>query len=128
MGHITRAFYEDIGYQIRTILDTIVEETELGVDKLLVGGGVSTSDLACQIQADLLGMPVQRPTFTETTAWAADLLAGLGAGFWANEAAMPLPHGDYVQFEPTMSDTARDEGRAAWQSAVDVVRDWGNQK
>jgi len=127
-GHISRAFFEAIGFQIRTILETITTETGIGVDKLLVGGGVSASDLACQIQADLVGIPVQRPTFTETTAWAAGLLAGLGAGFWPDETVMPLPPGDHVQFEPVLKKTSRDEGYAAWQKAVDFVRDWGKQK
>ncbi len=126
-SHICRAFFEAIGFQIRTILETITAETDIGIDKLLVGGGVSASDLACQIQADLVGIPVLRPTFTEATAWAAGLLAGLGAGFWADESAMPLPPGDHIRFEPTLAPSTRDEGYAAWQRAVDFVRDWGNK-
>jgi glycerol kinase len=126
-SHICRAFFEAIGFQIRTILETITQEANVTVDNLLVGGGVSASDLACQIQADLLGIPVLRPTFTETTAWAAGLLAGLGAGFWPDESAMPLPPGDHVRFEPTLSLSARNEGYASWQRAVDFVRDWGKK-
>ncbi len=126
-GHITRAFFESIGFQIRTILETISLETGIHVDQLLVGGGVSASNLACQIQADLLNLPVVRPTFTETTAWAAGLLAGLGAGFWSKETDMPLPPGDHVTFEPTLDATTRDDGYAAWQHAVDFVREWGKK-
>ncbi|MFO7683767.1 MAG: glycerol kinase, partial [Chloroflexota bacterium] len=63
----------------------------------------------------------------ETTAWAAGLLAGLGAGFWPDESAMPLPPGDHIRFEPTLAPATRDEGYAAWQRAVDFVRDWGNK-
>ena len=127
-GHIARAFFESIGFQIRTILDTINAETGINVDQLLVGGGVSTSNLACQIQADLLNIPVVRPTFTETTAWAAGLLAGLGAGFWLDQAEMPLPPGDHITFVPSLNATTRDDGYAVWQQAVDFVREWGQRK
>ena len=57
-GHIARAFFEAIGYQIRTILETIEAEAGVAVSELLVGGGVSASDLACQTQADLLNLPI----------------------------------------------------------------------
>lgn len=123
-GHIFRAFFEAIGYQIRTILETIQSETHLTVDELLVGGGVSSSDLACQIQADLLGIPVLRPTFTETTAWAAGLLAGIGAGVWAAESPPTLP-GTRERFEPAWGQDERDNGYGYWQEAVAHVRSWG---
>ena len=67
-GHIVRAFLESLGYQVRAILETIQNDTGLHVDQLFLGGGVSASDEACQIQADLLGIPTVRPAMTETTA------------------------------------------------------------
>ena len=94
-GHIARAFLEAIGFQIRHILDTIRADVGVTVDALSVGGGISASDLACQIQADLVGIPVVRPEFAQTTARAAALLAGLGAGFWPSEADLPaMPGGE----------------------------------
>ena len=39
-----------------------------------------------QFQADLLGVPVVRPTVTETTALGAAYLAGLAVGFWKDVA------------------------------------------
>ncbi len=124
-GHIFRAFFEAVGYQIRAILETIEKETSLSVDKLLVGGGVSTSNLACQIQADLLGIPILRPSFAETTAWAAGLLAGLGAGVWSSEDSLPPLPGSRQQFEPGLSEKKRNDGYARWQQAVSHVRAWG---
>ena len=91
-GHIVRAFLESLGFQVRTILETIQADTGLHVDRLFLGGGISASDEACQIQADLMGIPTVRPTMTETTARGAALLAGLGAGFWQNiDELPPLP-------------------------------------
>jgi len=126
-GHIVRAFLESLGYQIRAILETIARDTGQRVDELLVGGGVTASDVACQIQADLTGIPVARPTFTETTAYAAALLAGRGAGFWSTDDALPPPPGGRTVFEPCSERAQRDEGFARWQAAVALVRQWGRQ-
>lgn len=124
-AHIVRAFLDSLGYQVRAILDRIRADTGLTVDSLYLGGGVSVSDVACQIQADLLGMPTVRPQFTETTARAAALLAGLGAGVWPSLAALPpLPAGATV-FEPRLSADARDAGYVRWNRAVEAVRLFG---
>ena len=125
-GHIARAFFESIGYQIRAILETIAGDTDLRVKSLLVGGGVSVSDQACQIQADLLGIPVLRNTFTETTAWAAGLLAGLGAGSWPSPHELPTLPGSHTCFEPMMADVERDDGFHRWQRAISLVNEWGS--
>lgn len=125
-GHIIRAFLESLGYQIRAILETIANDTGQHVEELLVGGGVTASDTACQIQADLTGIPVMRPTFTETTAYAAALLAGRGAGFWSSDDALPRPPGKRTIFEPRISGELRDEGFARWEEAVRFVRHWGD--
>lgn len=124
-GHIVRSFLEALGYQIRDILETIDRDTGHRVEELLVGGGVTASDIACQIQADLTGIPVLRPTFTETTAYAAALLAGRGAGFWAGDDQLPPPPGTRFVFEPRTTATQRDEGFARWQEAIRFVRAWG---
>jgi glycerol kinase len=127
-GHIARAFFEAIGYQIRTILETIETEAGVTVSELLVGGGVSASDLACQTQADLLNLPILRPTFAETTAWAAGLLAGLGANVWPTEADLPPLPGTHTRFEPALNAATRDAGYGRWQKAISFVRAWGQQE
>ncbi|MFN8473123.1 MAG: FGGY family carbohydrate kinase [Anaerolineae bacterium] len=124
-GHILRAFLEALGYQVRAILETIAAQADIHVGQLYLGGGVSANDLACQIQADMLGIPTVRPAFTETTARAAALLAGVGAGVWPHGALPPLPSAVTV-FEPRLSADERDAGYARWQRAVETVRSWGN--
>lgn len=100
--------------------------TGLQVAQLNVGGGLSASDLACQVQADLLGIPIVRPAERETTARGAALLAGLGAGVWRNVNDLPdLPPGA-VQFEPRLSDSQRDAQYARWQQAVAAVQQFGS--
>ncbi len=124
-SHIVRAFLDSLGYQIRAILETIAVDTQTVVEELLVDGGVTASDVACQIQADLTGLPIVRPTFAETTAFAAATLAGLGSGIWANEAALPPTPGQRTVFAPCMSQDQRDVGYARWEEAVQLVGQWG---
>ena len=121
-AHIARAFLEAIAFQIRAILDTIQADVGLAVERLSVGGGISASNLACQIQADLMGIPVVRPQFTQTTARAAALLAGLGAEIWACEADLPTLPGEKKVFEPQLGEAERQAAFARWQKAVEATR------
>jgi len=123
-AHIVRAFLESLGYQVRAILETITAETGLRVERLSMGGGISKSDLACQIQADLVGIPIIRPAFTETAARAAALLAGLGAGFWPALSDLPPLPGEATIFEPNISAGRRNAGYLHWQRAVEKARGW----
>jgi glycerol kinase len=125
-GHIIRAFLEALGYQLRDILASVATETGTKVGELLVGGGVSASDLACQIQADLLGIPVKRPQFSETTAWAAALLAGLGADIWTDVSELPILLGEHTRFYPRLSQDQVEDGHGRWQLAVSLTQAWGS--
>jgi len=124
-AHIARAFLESLGHQVRAILDTIYAETSLRVERLHLGGGISASDEACQIMADQLGIPAVRPTFTETAARAAALLAGLGVGAWPGISDLPPMAGGHTVFEPRLSVDRREANYARWKHAVDCVRTWG---
>jgi glycerol kinase len=123
-GHIMRAFLDALGLQMRAIMDTMHTATGLSNDELLVGGGVSASDLACQIQADMTGLRVRRPVFRETTAFAGALLAGLGAGVWDSAESLPSIPGDADSFDPQLSDSERNVKFDRWQEAVALTRNW----
>jgi glycerol kinase len=123
-AHLVRAFLESLGYQIRGILDTIADETGLTVERISTGGGIAASDVACQIQADLTGIPTIRPSFTELAARAATLLAGIGAGTWTDLDALPPLPGKSTVFEPAVSVDQRDAGYDQWQRAVEKARGW----
>ena len=127
-GHMMFAFMEGVAFQVRDILETIYAGAGVEVRQLLVGGGLSASTLANQIQADLLGIPVRRPSFSETTAWAAALLAGLGAGVWRGEESLPPLPGDYTIFEPQYERATRDAAFARWRRGVALARQWGAQQ
>ena len=97
------------------------------LDVLRVDGGASVNDGLLGFQADLLGVPVERPTMIETTAWGAAALAGLAVGFWPDqEAIAALRRVDRV-FEPTMSADRRARLLAGWRRAVERSRDWARK-
>lgn len=121
-AHIIRAFLEALGYQVRAILETVEQELALPITHLNVGGGVSASDVACQVQADLTGVPLTRPAFTELSARTAALLAGLAAGVWATVADLPPLPDAFTHFEPQLSPATRAAGYAIWQTAVQRAR------
>jgi glycerol kinase len=122
--HIVRSFVEGVAYETRAILELVQTRSEIPISQLKVGGGVSASKAVCQIQADVLGIPIIRPTFTETTARAAALLAGLGIGVWTEPDDLPPLPDDHTVFEPHLSADQRDAGYDRWQKAVERARGW----
>ena len=93
--------------------------TELRVD-----GGAARNDLLLQFQADLLGVPVLRPVNTETTAFGAAALAGLGVGFWQTQAELSALWKLEKRFEPHMPRAEVARRRARWHLAVERSRSW----
>ena len=80
-----------------------------------------------QFQADLLGVPVLRPTNTETTAFGAAAFAGLGIGFWQSQAELTSLWKLEKRFEPQMSREEAGRRRARWSQAVERSRSWAQE-
>ena len=68
------------------LINAMKQDSGLDLAQLRVDGGAAASDPLMQIQANLLGTDVVRPANLESTALGAAHLAGLGVGFWANQA------------------------------------------
>ena len=86
-------------------------------------GGAAANDLLCQLQADQLGVPVNRPVVIETTALGAAFLAGLGTGVWSDQQELADTWKLDRAFAPTAG--ARDDGGyALWSRAVERSRGW----
>jgi len=123
-AHIARAFMEALGCLVYDMLQQIQQDTRLAVERLHVGGGVSASDIACQTQADVLGIPIVRVQEAETSVRAAALLGGLGAGVWPHVDALPPLPGAATLFEPRRGAAERAAGLAAWRKGIDRARNW----
>jgi glycerol kinase len=72
-----------------------------------------------QFQADILNVPIVRPTMLETTALGAGLLAGLATGVWDSRDEAKSAWTEDRRFTPTMPDEDRAKHLASWQSAVE---------
>jgi glycerol kinase len=123
-AHIARATLEGIAFQVADVLTAMEADAARPLAELRVDGGAAASDLLMQLQADLIGVHVVRPTVTEATALGAAGLAGLGVGLWPDAAV--LADGWQVErtFEPEMSEDERQQRHADWQRAVERARGW----
>jgi glycerol kinase len=88
---------------------------------LRIDGGMVANDWIAQDLADMLGLTVERPKFAETTALGAAMLAGVGAGWFADLDAAAAMRGELETFEPAMTAEVRDTRLAGWKAAVDSV-------
>ena len=67
-AHLVRATLESLAYQSRDVIDAMNEESGVPLRELRVDGGACANDFLMQFQADILGVPVDRPALVETTA------------------------------------------------------------
>ena len=120
-AHIARAALEGIALQITDLLDAMAADLGAPLTGLRVDGGAAANNLLMQIQADLVGLPLQRPTMLEATALGAISLAGLGSGLWSNTSALRAAWVQDRAFTPSGDPTAIAALRKAWAEAVAVA-------
>jgi glycerol kinase len=82
------------------------------------------NDELLQFQADLLGVPVERPVVTETTALGAAFLAGLAVGHWSGLEEIAATWELDRRFEPRMTADERDRLLRGWRAAVSRSLGW----
>lgn len=117
-GHLARAALEGIALQIADLLEAMAADLGAPVERLRVDGGAAANDLLMQIQSDLLGIDLDRPTMLETTALGAISLAGLGVGLWPDTAALERAWKRDRQFSPAGDPEQLATLRQAWQAAL----------
>ena len=118
-AHIVRATLEAIAFEVRDVLETMP-----GLASLKVDGGAAANDLLCQVQADQVGVPVERPHIVETTALGAAFLAGLGTGVWSSTDELRATWQLDRRFEPSGDRAAADAAHARWTAAVERSKGW----
>lgn len=123
-ANIARATLESMCYQTRDVLEAMTADSNVQVKTLRVDGGAVVNNLLMQFQADILGVPVQRPKVAETTALGAAYLAGLATGFWSSIQEVAEQWAVDRTFEPKMSVDERDKLYANWKRAVERSMHW----
>jgi glycerol kinase len=122
-AHLVRAALESMAYSSTELLRTMAQAGRLQVPVLRVDGGASANDWLMQFQADVMGIPVERPDLVETTALGAAGLAGLGVGLWRTREEF-LSGRKFTRFEPRMSPPDRESALEAWHRSVDAALAW----
>jgi glycerol kinase len=123
-AHIARAALEAIAYQSAELMTAMQKDAAIPLAEVRADGGAARNDLLMQFQADLLGVPVVRPTVTETTALGAAYLAGLAVGFWDTQEEIAAQWSCERRFEPAMPADRRAELLGQWGRAVDRSKTW----
>ena len=128
-AHIVRATLEAIAYQTCDVLKAMEQDsTDAGIQlhQLRVDGGASANGLLMQFQADVLGIAVERPSITDTTALGAARLAAIGVGFWT-VLDFEQQNANATIFSPTMPTAQREKLYKGWQKAVTRCLSWENE-
>ena len=126
-AHFARAALESIAYQSRDIVEVMNRDSGVELTELRVDGGASKNDFLMQFQADILGVPVDRPQLVETTAAGSAHLAGLAVGVWSSPEELNRARNRDRIFEPDMQSEQRENLYAGWLQAVSRVRsDYGD--
>ncbi|MCJ7718278.1 MAG: glycerol kinase GlpK [Anaerolineales bacterium] len=123
-AHIARASLEATAFQTKEILDAMEKDSGINLKSLKVDGGMVKNELLMQFQADLLDVPVIRPTITETTALGAAYAAGLAVGFWKDLDSLREYWQEDHTWLPDMSNQDRLSQFALWKKAVTKSFNW----
>lgn len=120
-AHVVRATLEAIAFEVRDVVDVMVNEADVSLPRLTVDGGAAANNFLCQAQADQIKVPVVRSEILETTGLGAAFLAGLGTGFWSNKEELAKTWRSDRTFEPQDRD---EQSHRRWRVAVERTKGW----
>jgi len=126
-AHLVRAALEAMAFSSAELLSTMSSAEGLTVPVLRVDGGAAANNWLMQFQADVLGIPVERPDLIETTALGAAGLAGLGSGVWTSAEEF-LTGRKFTRFEPRLDASERRAKLKDWQRAIAAALFWARDK
>ena len=127
-AHIVRATLDSLTYQTYDVLNAMRADSGIALASLKVDGGASANNYLMQMQADIIGAPVLRPTCVESTAMGAAYLAGLAVGFWRDQAEIRKIWAVDRTFESQLDGRTRDARLHGWHRAVQRAFDWAKEE
>ena len=125
--HIIRAALDSLAYQTKDVLGAMEADSNIKLQALKVDGGAVANNLLMQFQADILGVPVERPQVIETTALGAAYLAGLAVGFWSSKEELAKRWKLDRRFENQMDEYKSQKLYKGWKKAVTRSMDWDEE-
>jgi len=122
-AHLARAALEAMAFATADVLEVMQRRGRCSFDRLRVDGGATENRWLMQFQADVLGVPVERPDMAETTALGAAGLAGIAAGVWPDASAF-LGTRRFQAFTPGENAASARASREGWARAVRAALSW----
>ena len=123
-AHVVRAVLESMCYQTRDVVEAMQRESGIHLKELRCDGGAAVNSFLMQFQADILGVTVEVPEVTETTALGAAYLAGLATGFWSGREELRANWRLASRYDPAMDIAERDHLYRRWNEAVGRSKGW----
>ncbi|PTX95299.1 glycerol kinase [Spartobacteria bacterium LR76] len=123
-AHLARATLEGIAFEVTDLLSAMEKDSGRKITTLRVDGGASASNLLMQMQADSIGVKVERPKNLETTALGAAMMAGLGCKLWKDVDELNAIREVDRLFTPMTDARQRKARLATWRKAVKRARGW----
>ncbi|HEX8774775.1 MAG TPA: glycerol kinase GlpK [Pyrinomonadaceae bacterium] len=123
-AHLARAALESMCYQTLDVVGAMERDSGIILKEVRADGGAVTNSFLMQFQSDILGVPLEVPSVTETTALGAAYLAGLAVGFWKDRAELEKRWKVGQRYEPRMSEAERMRLHGRWLRAVERSRAW----
>ncbi len=123
-AHFARAALEAMCYQTRDVVEAMRADSGIALTELRADGGAAGNAFLLQFQADILGVPVEVPKVSETTALGAAYLAGLATGFWSSRDEIARKWQVAHRYEPQMAAADREGHITRWHMAVERAKGW----
>jgi glycerol kinase len=123
-AHLARAVLEATAWQVKDVADAMAADSTVDIAELRVDGGMTASDLLMQFQADVLDVPVVRPTIAETTALGAAYAAGLAVGVWPDLDTLRANWHADARWSAQLPAGQRDHAYRLWRKAVERSLNW----
>lgn len=117
-AHIVRAALEAQAYQTRDLFTAMEQDSNKKTDKLRADGGLVKNTFMCQFLSDILGITVEIPTVTESTAWGAACLAGIQSGVFSDLKDATSNWKPSRTYTPTQSKDSVDKLYKKWCEVV----------
>ena len=123
-AHFVRAALEAMCYQTRDVAEAMRGDSGIPLAELRADGGAAGNPFLMQFQADILGVPVEVPKVSETTALGAAYLAGLATGFWGSQKEIAANWQVAQRYDPKLGEAERNRLFARWRKAVERAKGW----
>ncbi len=122
--HLVRSVLEAIAYQVKEVVQAVNQDSGTEIALLKVDGGACQNDFLMQFQADVLGIPVERPKVLDASAQGAAFAAGLAVGFWQDYAALTSSRLVDRIFQPGEGVSQAQDNFKTWLEAVERAKHW----